>query len=837
MYKFSYDMFEHIEVPTCILSNIYHHHIGVINNIDPSTLKVNFNMNSQQEFSFDVQKFVDGVECDVWDKLTSLRYVFVPEHNEYYKADVTIDESNDTVKHLTLSSASEYELSNKIIRNLEINTESDILRNKYDTTVPTYAPNVLYNPSDHSNSILHRALADKAPDWNIIHVDESIRNIQRTFSVSNQKIYDFFTKTIAEEYNCLFAFNSVDRTIAVYDLLNVCNRCGKRGEFLNYCPACGSNHITYGYGKNTNIFINYNNFSEKITLDGDEDSVKNCFYVTGGDEKINAAVRNCNPNGSSYIYRFSDADYADMPDELVEGLEEYNEKYQEALKIYQPIVQNWYEAVNDYYYYKTSMMPRVNGEHWEANKGYDVGDEAYVKTLPSWAYMECVKAGVTGDKEFDASHVTDGEVINDGTVKWKIHKHIISIPSAEQTLEEIRTTLSNETIYFLDEIPTSITLINNEISNMASLNINNLFRIEIITNDGKNKVVGKKWYGNMKVYNTGDDTDKYTSIIPLVANLAVVESIQEYTNYMTAKVEKRLNKNDTTFTSIFKLPDNEFKEQIKQYSLDSLVSFVKSYQACLDVLIANGIKDPSSSYMGWKTYTPIYQPYYQRISWLNDEVTVRQATVDEAEKRRNDYREQMLNIQNSLNLEENLGTELYKTLFNYLREDSFQNSNYVSTGLSDGEQINYAKQLLEIANDELEKACELQVTLSDTVKNLFNTEEFKDYKDRINLGDYIICEVDNVLYRLRLISISYSYSNPESIDLTFSNFTKISNFLSDAQSIINSAQSISLSYSSVMHQVDKATTITDNVNEIMTNGMSSNDTKIINNGNSEVVFD
>ena len=76
MKKFTYDMFQHIELPTCILSNIYHNHIGVINNIDDSTFQVKFNMNSQQEVSFDVYKEVDGRVCEIWDKIISLKYIF-----------------------------------------------------------------------------------------------------------------------------------------------------------------------------------------------------------------------------------------------------------------------------------------------------------------------------------------------------------------------------------------------------------------------------------------------------------------------------------------------------------------------------------------------------------------------------------------------------------------------------------------------------------------------------------------------------------------------------------------------------------------------------------------
>ena len=358
MQKFTYDMHNRIESPTFVLSNVWHHQIGVLNNVDLDSVQVNLNMNSQQEVSFDVYKELNGQKCEVWDDLKSLKYIFIPEHHEYYKADVTIDDSNKTVKHVVLSSASEYELSNKIIRSLEINTDVDILRQDRDETgqTPAYIPNVLYNKDDPTNSILHRILADKAPDWKIKHVDETIANIQRTFSISNQKIYDCLTQTIAKEYDCLFQFNSVEREISCYDLLNKCNGCGKRGEFTKECPYCGSTDIQKGYGKDTHIFITYNNFSEKITLDGDEGAVKNCFSVQGGDDVINSRVRLYNPNGSEYFYNFSKDDYRDMPSELVKKLEDYQALYDSKMDEYTALVAGYTSKKDEHDYYNSVQL-------------------------------------------------------------------------------------------------------------------------------------------------------------------------------------------------------------------------------------------------------------------------------------------------------------------------------------------------------------------------------------------------------------------------------------------------------------------------------------------------
>ena len=81
------------------------------------------------------------------------------------------------------------------------------------------------------------------------------------------------------------------------------------------------------------------------------------------------------------------------------------------------------------------------------------------------------------------------------------------------------------------------------------------------------------------------------------------------------------------------------------------------------------------------------------LSYQEDWDESRDGKVKELKSKRDDLEYKMSKIQQQLDLMKFLGEDLYKTLYNYIREDSYQNSNYVSTGLSDGEQINYGKKL------------------------------------------------------------------------------------------------------------------------------------------------
>ena len=55
----------------------------------------------------------------------------------------------------------------------------------------------------------------------------------------------------------------------------------------------------------------------------------------------------------------------------------------------------------------------------QRNHAYAVGDIAYSRSLPSWARLECVKAGTTADTEPAFASITKaGQLITDGGVTW-----------------------------------------------------------------------------------------------------------------------------------------------------------------------------------------------------------------------------------------------------------------------------------------------------------------------------------------------------------------------------------------------------------------------------------
>lgn len=957
MNKFTYNMFNTIEQPTLVLSTANHEHLGVLTNVDPESVSFTFNMNGSQEGSFSVNKFTDGKKCALWDKILSFKYIFVPEHREYYKMDVTVEEGNETVKKCTLTSAGEWELSNKIIQDLQINTTADFDWQDYlednssrwkaeysyqrsfqlrvftddlasnfhleclqggisastepdcstaylnqkivDGTVTwivksnAYEPTTFYNSEEPNFSLLDRILYEKAPNWSIAHVDPTLCKIQREFSISGQSVYDALTGTIAKEINCLFKFDSVNRTISAYDLLNTCLDCGYRGDFTDQCPKCKADppRIKKGYGKDTSIYISYENYSESMTVDGDESQVKNCFYVQGGDDYFTSQIKLANPNMSNYIYNFSALDYNDMPRTLVNKLTLYQNKYNAVKPIYEEKLKEYYGAVNNYYWYKTTMSPRSSAEYWKPNTIYtqNPNTKVFVKTLPAYYYLQCTTGGTSGTVEFDATRVTAGDIIEDGTVTWTVTKTIAETTSAVQQVSTLRTYLANNPIYCKGEIPLknnayNVSSITTYVKNVAAVALNSIFRITVV--DGTESCVNVggvcHWRGTLKITNTSKDDDEVDVVFNDTAGQAGVSIYpstdgSSYSNYLQQLVDTRMKKDENTFTTIYKIPYNgdyinaleayvatfpeeeyktepdkyldqivtfsepynvDFINALTEYGYDYLKNFSDVYNSVLDVLSTNNASSPNVKYNNiYDLYTPMYLPYYVRKTYIGYEMETRRITVEEwAEQKESTY-ESMVLTSNALNLESYLGKDLWYTFLTYLKESNYQNSNYVSGNLTDGEILMDVQSLLEIAEVELKKASTLQYNLSDNLNNLLNTEGFKDYRDDFELGDYLMCKVDDQLYKLRLIQVKYDYSKPQDLSVTFSNVTKIEGYFSDVQSVLNQAQSMSTTYQNTVQQVDRHNYTSGIVDDWLTTGLNTALATIKNNNMEEVTID
>lgn len=856
----------HIDAPTLILQNKNFDNVGNIVNVSDMQYKENFN--DANEFSFTVYK-KDNL---YWDKIKDLGVLYIPELKEKFELTISKTKSDNIKKVVTGTSLCETELGQIKLRDIEINTETDILNPLYDSNFPT----LFYrNPDrfDHidwdkdeyngkykdytdeqkksilrHSSLLHRLL-EKAPHYTIGHVDPTLSELQliKEFSISEQAIYDELTSEIADEFKCLFLFDSMMRTINVYDLCNTCDDCGYRGDFSDTCPQCGSENFHGQYGEQTNIFVSTQNLSNEITIECDKDSIKNCLYITGGDDLINAAIASANPNGSRYIYNYENS-YDDMPEELVENLKQYNEESKEYIQSHAYNITNdtvtGYNNVVNYVnkYFADDSKINYNLLPSDGNLiGYNSTTTALYEATDLYMFINDSMMPT-----IDISGIGIDDSVNNIINGFAKGFTYLDDNGNKQTGFENQIAVLNRT--------SAISLtVQRTIQNVAKLFYGSAYYDLKLTEDSyiqaKEDTSGKLidgtgiWTGKVTLTSL-TETDPDTGVnITRTKNLSVKISndvslyFQQCILIAMAEKDSFEKYNITSLT----MSDDNFRERIHLYSLKELENLYQSFQMCLTVVTSADIQDENLR----KKY---YDFYYNRSQLISYELVTRNLQLNAIkslyyyDSDTGLYSGELyllrLAVNKYLNLERYIGDDdLWKTFCSYRREDTYQNDNYISDGLTNTEIIERVNELVQQANKELYKTSTPQYTLTSNLNNLLVIPAFKNIIDYFAVGNWIHVEIDDVVYPLRLLTYTIHYDDVSTIDVDFSTVEKYSDGISDIESIISSASSMSSSFNYITNQVNKTQEVNKVVKSNLLDGINAETTKLVNSDDQDILID
>lgn len=797
-----FDNTHNVITPTFILGTRNGNKLGVI---PARNIHISDEFNSKFDLQFTVDKYINGEKYTLWDKLTTFSTVWCKEWDVWFEAAVEINDDGAISKQVSCTSIGEAELSQVYLYGVEINTENDIARDDY---VPTH----LYDANNRNASLLHRILS-KVPHYSIGHVDSRIAIIQRTFSFDNKSIYDSLQE-IAEEIDCLFVINSstnsngkIQRSISAYDLESYCNACHKRGNFDNVCSECGSSDIVDGYGTDTAILISSDNLADEITLTTDTGSVKNCFRLECGDDLMTATVRNCNANGSQYIWCISDASKSDMSDSLKSKIDDYDSLYN--------------------YYANTYDMNLSSGNAAAYNtliNKYDSQHNTY--------------------SEVSASFIGYGNLMNRyyDTINFRLYLEAEMMPGVETETVTAQTELAKLTqanipYATVQNLSTcSLSTSTNAVVAVAKTIIDSNFKIGTI--DTSYNSTTHKWQGKFAVTNYSDETQTVTS--QSVIEVTITDDREKYVKQRindTLKKESD-NKKINSIEELFDLENvalADFKSELEKYCLASLNSLHDSCEACVNLLIEQGVSDKIS--WGEDLYDDIYDPFYKRLIAIQDEIKTRETEITIVSAIQSEIEGIRNTIQSTLNFENYLGEELWLEFVAYRREDLYKNDNYISDGLSDSELFLSAREFLDIARKEIYAAANLQHSLSASLKNLLVMKEFETLTDKFSVGNWIRVKIDGAVYKLRLVSYTIDFDSLDKISVQFSDVKKYADGMTDAAFILSRAASMSSSYTSVSRQASVGQASGKIVNSWVSNGMSLTDTKIVNSDNQNMVQD
>lgn len=787
--------------------------------------------------SFVVYKILDGKECDFWDLIEDLKIVDMVGYSQF---EISLDKELSTAEKKVITAFSlETELGQIILRNMHINDDDyfDYMADSNMDSSGNIVPVTLYNPAAKQlqqsdggfamrHSLLDLVLMDKAPHWSIgvypkevsVNVNgtvtkQSITSFQRTFTVDGTSIYDFLTGEVAKEANLVFIFDTYNRKINVYD--------------------------KYEIGEDTGIVVSRRNLADEITISSGKDSIKNCFYVTGGDDVINNYLSAVNLTGN-YIWCFSDEQMNDMPKGLSNAIRSFiaykktwDEQYYGGYNVYEILKENKKNLFLTDCGTLTSFssLPSPNDKNTGQYYYISNEDKYYVSTGTKW---ELCGAFVRLCSAYDYLNYIEHSMMPGTSLRATTADDQANLLQTEFSRSDMHIGVNNISLYNSG----SFIGVTNNVTAYCEVLLDNRYKIEVVKESGNPSYNAseRKWTGKVRVYKYTDDKDSKTFTLTAQIN-------DDALNYVKQKIDKALAKNsmvemDGNVLSYTSENDPEkLRTFFEQYSLEMLKTFSQGYNACISVIASATATTTGSS----SVLSVLSQRYAARNSAVEYVLAVRMKQVEEQEAIVAKYQDEIHKIQSAVDFEKWLNDadpSYWKLFSSYRREDEYNNSNYISDGLSDGEIIAKCKELLDYASYELSIACRPQDTMSITMHNIFAKKEFLPLHDQFALYNYIRVKMsEDSFVKMRLLGIDYDFDVPEKLSVKFvDNESGAGNMNSDLQNTWNNLSSIATSFPSTKHQASQGSSAMSQVGSWIANGLNAAKTMITNSTDNEVTI-
>lgn len=242
------------------------------------------------QFKFSIYKYHEKAENKGFDDISVGKYIWLEDTGWYRITDISRkDDGGNPYLEVTCYDLT-YELKQTYLTSFgSMGTEDDV-----QGGLDRYA---LYDANDTAHSIAH-IFMDKNPGWKFKYIDPEISKNRRSFDNDSVTSYDFLTGDVSDTFECIFVFDSNERSVSAYKAENV--------------------------GKEVPIALSFRNIIKELNISWNENDIKTVLNVTGGNDVSGTAlsIASVNPTGNNYISNFSYF-YNDMSKALKEKLEDY----------------------------------------------------------------------------------------------------------------------------------------------------------------------------------------------------------------------------------------------------------------------------------------------------------------------------------------------------------------------------------------------------------------------------------------------------------------------------------------------------------------------------------
>lgn len=874
---------------------------GEIHPVISPVIKVN--LNGADEISFSVKKNITNYNnsdvnilrkkygIDAGNKI-STQYnnindysIVLAEGFGYFEVSPTIVDNSNTEKRINGNSLGESELS-QLQCKLECNTELDYKTNGF-------TPTIICSTENKDKSLIHRILSF-APTYVVGEVDDSIAYLQRTFSFDEDIISCF--KKISEEINCIFDViverdedGSVIRKVNIYDA-QCCQDCGSRNIIGSVCQNqnCGSVN-TNQIGEDTTILISTENLSDEITLTPDG-NMKNCFIIEGGDDLVTDTIKGLSPSNTNKLYMFSDETISQWSSELKGKYNQYINTVSGLEADYAKTLELKYDIFDLISYLQSSRMPTVQTDKRDLKKEVEHIIEQFKKNFPLGIGIEenlssassknsvvlktisiFVDKGYSLKQEGGDYHngKWTGKLIvyesHNSEVKATINvnedESLIEFSTGEKVHSYFTIKFTNDCESYIKRMVALITesyeyIEEDEDKEWQKYSLNRLYSyycgydtcIQELTNLEKTSSLNgmqSKAEDFIKLYNQNKQKISHYmknlenflyylyeysgSFLRIYSNTPSFQDI-DYKNY--AKNPDNL---------IYKTPEEAFRNMVDYIKYGTFVGDPEDKKQNTDyALYCSNCKSTNVTLDGC--------PQCKRTDTIITYGSLAETILENHKINSIDLETQREEIRNLCDLKKVLGDTLYKEFFSFVREDKYENSNFVSDGLiGNVDLINNTKELIQKAKYELSKACISQHTISGNVHSFvahsaLNKNDFpiENVYDKFRLGNFMRYFADDgKVYKLRLSSEEFSWTDSGAeLNVEFTDVIRyLGGGISDLSSLIEKVGSLATTANTTKTQADKGVKISKEFQKIKDEGLQSALSNVLSARNIDVQID
>lgn len=316
---FNYDYFGNIDPPQYVLCKASGDRIGVLNCTKKNSA---FKFNAYDEVSFVTYMYIDGIKNPYYDLVKEGQFIELPLIGRYVISNVDVQSEGTDFEYKECTGLSaEVLIAQKYIENFTINMG----------TVESVDNVRFYHQSDPSKSLLHLLLA-KCPDWEIGHVDVALMDMERCFEIDRDDIYNVLINEVSQAFQCVFVFDSLHHRINAYEEKNV--------------------------GKDTNIFISYENLLKDSNISSSIEDIKTCLTVTGASE-LNLREVNMGYDRIYNLEYFNSLEF--MSEQLFEEYNAWKTLWNQYVEEYGELSLEYQNYCDQIYELKSKKMPEVTG--------------------------------------------------------------------------------------------------------------------------------------------------------------------------------------------------------------------------------------------------------------------------------------------------------------------------------------------------------------------------------------------------------------------------------------------------------------------------------------------